>query len=393
MNYLDGIKAEKNEVSIDVADAEYIKMLEQRSFENERRDQHIFEGFTDNEIINYYIFHHRNIHKQDQSLSKNTQDTYLYILNQFQKLMHRILIKDNVLDPEETNIFTSISRRHILLYLELLSKLPSPKTGRPLATGSISTYGTVVKGFLKWLYKMDYLKNDKSVYFPSLEIPKKDIPDRDIYLDQIRRILTKLKQVNVYAYSIVLCLVTTGIRIAALCSIQMRDIKKRVIDGEEYFVIVVKEKGEKERHAVVHPQIFQDLLLPRIRRGESLDIGDQGQGYLFSNSNRRPFNPKKLSTSLSKWIEDAFKEENEKAVLEGRNSDVIPRVSPHVFRHGYAIYMMEIRHKTLSEIQTSLMHSTQATTARYVSNTLAEANDLGREIVPSDFLPHIGLSE
>jgi site-specific recombinase XerD len=134
-----------------------------------------------------------------------------------------------------------------------------------------------------------------------------------------------------------------GLRISEACALETRDI------DAERGVIHVRGKGDKERQALLSPELL--AILRDYWRQES-----PAAPYLFTGRRGRP-----LTAQVAR---QALRLAAAKAGVQRR------RVTPHVLRHSFATHMLE-GGTDLRVIQALLGHQSIHTTTRYVDVSTA----------------------
>lgn len=355
----------------------YIHSLNRKRLENEFMDHAAFEGFTDYEMISYYVFDKKShLHEAN----KNTQKSYFYVLNGFMDFIYRTIEKQNENTTHNVNInriLPTLKPYHLEFYLNYIC--PTNDKGEnigPYKNSTVSTYMTIVKQFFRYLYLNNYIDHDITRRLKSTSLKDSDRPNRDIQLNELQYILHKLQN-DPYKHPIVLLLIVTGLRITAAVDIKMSDISFENVQGTSYYVIGVREKGDVHREVVVKKEFFDKILEHRRARRRSTQVGEQGEGYLFCKRGGEKYNSDYMSTEVTKWLNNVG--------INDPDSPINRKISPHYLRHGYAIYLHSLGY-SMEQIQLSLMHKSISTTRIYLNSTLSKEQDLGSAINISDFL-------
>jgi len=138
-----------------------------------------------------------------------------------------------------------------------------------------------------------------------------------------------------------------GIRISEALALKVSDI-----DMKTGIVFIGHGKGDKKRNVAVNDSAL-NLIEKWIKVRRSLGIK---KGPLFcSHTKGRMGRP-----LASQYVREALKRAATRAGLEGR-------VTPHAFRHGWAVAAMR-GNVALNIIQKQLGHSSLATTTRYLDH-------------------------
>ncbi len=268
---------------------------------------------------------------------------------------------ENFLENELKIPFEEINKKIIERYKAyLVSRDRKTSSGQKpkknLTAGSINRTLSSLRGYLKYLIKMDY----KSPIAPqSIELLKteKNLP-RVGELEEIKKLLEapgqfeKNKIVALRNRAILETFFSTGTRISELINIKLSDIDK---NGR----IFIKGKGKKERFVYLTSRAQRHIK-------KYLEVRAGGDSpYLFVPYRGKNVNlkAKKLSPN---YLEEKVKKYRE---LLGLN---IP-VTPHGLRRAFATYLAE-KGASVAAIQILLGHESLDTTTRYVrvSNRFAE---------------------
>lgn len=341
-------------------------------FDNDRNNEPFLSGLSDSQIIFYYIHRNRSLNKKGE-ISKHTVKSYETILQKFLSLAEKTILSE---DPSHTgSVLEKLSVRHIEFVFRLISTLQYKKGSKYVTykTSTISTYMTVIKQFLKWLYSNDFYDNDVTRTLSGISISAQDRPNRDMHLEDIQLFLRLLKPYRL-RYAIILCLATTGIRVAALTNIKMEDIEKRTIQGNEYYIATVPEKGNVMRTLLFQPELFDIYLTSRKFRNMPLTIGSEGRGYLFVNKNNEKLSPDTLSAQISNWFKQA-------STIDDR---INPKFTAHFIRHMYAIE--QSKYHSPEEIRKALGHASLNTTQIYLEREQQLNNHLSLSLNIDDYL-------
>jgi site-specific recombinase XerD len=135
---------------------------------------------------------------------------------------------------------------------------------------------------------------------------------------------------------------------AGLRASEVTHLKVTDIDSQRMIIRVEQGKGQRDRHAMLSPNLLQ-LLRAWWREGQAKRKMLPG-GWLFPGQN--PVNP--LST---RQLNRAFHAAREAAGID-------KRVSLHSLRHAFATHLLE-QHEDIRTIQVLLGHKKLENTARY----------------------------
>lgn len=143
----------------------------------------------------------------------------------------------------------------------------------------------------------------------------------------------------------------TGVRISELCNIKLEDIDLGDMS------ICITGKGAKERIV----QIVNDEQKSLLNRYIAEFTGDIDKvGYLFVTKNGTRFSEQAARNMVKKY-----------ALASGVNS----RLTPHMFRHAFATYLLE-EDVDIRYIQRLLGHSSIATTQIYCYVTIEKQKQI-----------------
>jgi len=195
--------------------------------------------------------------------------------------------------------------------------------------GYTNLAGHVVKGFLAWSTRQDYIKCNP---MEGMILPKEHPePPRPFTDDEIRRFMAAATTPLVYA--VVMILLDTGLRASEFCGLRMGDV------DFENGTLRVLGKGSKRRVVALNEGPRQALLA-------YLQSRAQLDGTIWPEH----FDRKHLA-----YLLDCL----------GRRAGV-PRIHPHLFRHTFACRFLALTNNPLA-LQALLGHATLDMTRHYVS--------------------------
>ncbi len=237
-----------------------------------------------------------------------------------------------------------VKKNHLRLYLAELQKKYADKTvKRKLAC---------VKSFFSYLkYEETIAENP----FDGIRIAfkEKKVLPKMARLEQIERMLTyqynKLEEGGLTSWerryllrdvTVIEVLFATGVRISELCHIRIEDIDFGDMS------IHIMGKGAKERIVQIANKDIAGLLQAYVDEF-SYDIANVG--YVFVTKNSTRFSEQAARNMIKKY-----------AIASGIHS----RLTPHMFRHAFATYLLE-EDVDIRYIQKLLGHSSISTTQIY----------------------------
>lgn len=239
----------------------------------------------------------------------------------------------------------------------MLAQQAKGKSGYSVATLTRKT--TILKHFLQYLYKEKYITAPLHEGFKAISVRKDDRPNRDVgSIDMVQVLDAFVKTENIYAFSVIQLLVTTGIRNEELCKLCVEDVYTAV-NGSSYMKIV--GKGNKLRDVPLHPSVKESIHYYRQARGVP-SIANAAKGSPFLPTSKG----KALSPSyLVQWLDKQFE----------TIRDVLPcdfkRLTPHYFRHAFAIISHE-NGANIYDIMRSLGHENIETTMIYLAKVFEQ---------------------
>ncbi len=254
----------------------------------------------------------------------------------------------------------------------------SGSRGKPRSERTIQTYARSARAFFHWLVRRDAIERNP---FDRVVFPKVGKPlIRVIEPEEFERLLlacTPPGEVGPLAdraaarnRAILWLLYDTGIRLAELCNLRAGDFDRK------HGTIIVNGKGSKERRIALGNNCQRNLLyyLDRHRPDEEelAEWGDATEDHLFLSETRLPLT--KNGVGL------LFKRIRERAGITDK------RVSPHIFRHSFAIRYLVLGNDPFS-LQELLGHSDMATVKNYMHMNDALIQEQKRKYSPGDHLP------
>jgi integrase/recombinase XerD len=230
-----------------------------------------------------------------------------------------------------------------------------------LSTPSINRFTSAIKGFYKYC-AIEYQIVNPLVDVKSFKVARK-LP-KAISVEEVEALLRASGSLSTSSSLrdrlIIELLYGTGARVAELVGIDISDISKELLDGEDVTILKLRGKGSKERLVPIGKFAVSALddYLVRLRPA-LLAKNSQNERALFLN------NRGKRLTRQSAWttVLSAAKE----AGLQGR-------VSPHVFRHSYATHLLD-GGADIRVVQELLGHASVTTTQIYTLITIDKVRE------------------
>jgi integrase/recombinase XerD len=277
---------------------------------------------------------------------------------------------ESFLDNELKVSFEKINKKTIEQYKAyLVSQDRKTALGqvsaKNLTAGSINRTLSSLRGYLKYLIKMDYPAPVPPQIIEMLRAEKKHGRvgefDEIVKLIESPSSLEKNKKVGIRNRTMLEMVFSTGMRISELVNIKKVQIDKT---GR----VFIRGKGKKERFVYLTPRAFK-----WIQKYIQEARGDDPSPYLFIPSKGKSINKKDKKISPN-YLQERIKRYRE---LLGFN---IP-TSCHSIRHAFATYLAE-NGANPAAIQILLGHESLDTTTRYV-----HASDRYAEKSHHDFHP------
>jgi integrase/recombinase XerD len=292
-----------------------------------------------NVAIATYIDHLRI----ERGLSINSIESYRRDLEKFEKLL-----------IEKDFSFSSITENEISSIIGLL-------TVKGLSTTSINRFLSSLKGFYKYSaveYGIPNPMVDISQFKVLRKLPKAlSVAEISSLIDSTNN---PSNPIALRDRAILEILYGTGARVAELVGIDINDISKDSLGGEEITILKLRGKGSKERLVPLGKFAIEaiDNYLVRLRPA-LLAKNSQNNRALFLNARGTRL------TRQSAW--STVLKAAAATGLEGR-------VSPHVFRHSYATHLLD-GGADIRVVQELLGHASVTTTQIYTLVTIDKVRE------------------
>ena len=373
---LDSIEKQKQNFTniITLWNREYIDEAEFKKENNERDDKYTYEGFSDEEILYYYL--NRQTHfDQEKRIKDASRTLYARDLSQFYFFIKQSteFLQQDVKDYEDDRIWRNLRKRHIRNYQRWLSEeAVSYQSKEKYKASTISRKLGVIRSYLKWLYEIQYIQEPLHVEILSTTVNKHHKPKRELSYEEVKQLLHYYKDNEIH-YALLSVLATTGLRVAEVAHAKWEDLEYDDIRGRYY--LTVDTKGDNERIVSINKEIFNRIVAFRIRRRLPINIGNKNGGTIFQTKNHSAYRENYLSQYISKVIKDtklAFTENI--------------RITPHFFRHFYVQYLYDYKGLAPHVIAAAVGHKNDRTTKEnYLKQRLTKDNDAGNLISEDEF--------
>lgn len=335
--------------------------LQQKIDAAEKGKQNPFRDFDDVEMLMWYI------HEQKHADTKNdrsarTRKEYENELRLFiGQVLHRgAEIGIDIEQVEAGSLFKSLAPRHLRRYQEwLMNESPHVQKRGAYSPATIARKTTILKSFFQYLYRVGYIKVEVANGLRIASVQKDDRPDRDLGPQDVVTILRAFRSIDhPVMFGIVLTLTATGIRNEEFCRLKVEDVKNDRIRGGHY--LTVTGKGNKKRQIPLKAKVFDSIRLFRQARGLPLLSEADPAAPLFTTSRGTAFSPSYLVSYMAKEFEK----------IEGELDDIEVKLTPHVFRHAFAI-TSRLNKVDVYDIMRSLGHEKLETTQIYLEKVFA----------------------
>ncbi|MDR4173615.1 integrase [Bacillus cereus] len=374
--YLENIEKQKQNFSniIAIWNQDYINEAEFKKENNEREDSYTYEGFSDEEILYYYL--NRQTHfDQEKRIKDASRTLYARDLSQFYFFIKQSteFLQQDVKGYVVGQVWRNLRKRHIRNYQKWLSEEAiSYQSKEKYKTSTISRKLGVIRSYLKWLYEIQYIQEPLHVEILSTTVNKQHKPKRELSYEEVKQLLHYYKD-NEINYALLSVLATTGLRVAEVAHAKWENLEYDAIRGRYY--LTVDTKGDNERIVSINKKIFNRIAAFRIRRRLPIDIGNINGGTVFQTKNHTGYRDNYLSQYISKIIKDTQLPFTENI-----------RITPHFFRHFYVQYLYDYKGLPPHVIAAAVGHKNDRTTKEnYLKQRLTKDNDVGKLIGDDEF--------
>ncbi|MGG0234044.1 tyrosine-type recombinase/integrase [Bacillus tropicus] len=373
---LENIEKQKQKFTNIIAlwNRDYINEAELKKENNERKDTYTYEGFSDEEILYYYL--NRQTHfDQEKRIKDASRTLYARDLSQFYFFVKQStdFLQKDVTDFEVGQLWRNLRKRHIRNYQIWLSQEAiSYQSKEKYKASTISRKLGVIRSYLKWLYEIHYIQEPLHIEILSTTVNKQYKPKRELSYGEVKQLLHYYKD-NAINYALLSFLSTTGLRVAEVAHAKWEDLEYDDIRGRYY--LTVDTKGDNERIVSINKEIFNRIVAFRIRRRLPTDIGNKNGGTIFQTKNHTAYRENYLSQYISKIIKDTKLPFTENI-----------RITPHFFRHFYVQYLYDYKGLAPHIIAAAVGHKNDRTTKEnYLKQRLTKDNDAGNLIGSDEF--------
>lgn len=287
------------------------------------------------------------------------------------------LLRTFLQEERTITLVSEIEATDINAWFASMRKTPTSR-GKLRSERTIQTYARSARAFFHWLVRREILTQNP---FDRVAFPKVGKPlIRTIDSEEFERLLlacTPPGEVGPLAdraaarnRAILWLLYDTGIRLSELCGLRLGDFDRK------HGVIVVMGKGSKERRIALGQNCQRHLLyyLDRHRPDEEelAEWGSAGEDHLFLAETRRPLTVNGVTLLFAR--------------LKKRSGITGKRISPHIFRHTFAIRYLKLGNDPFS-LQELLGHEDLSTVRLYMHMNDEDIQEQKRKFSPGDHLP------
>lgn len=272
---------------------------------------------------------------------------------------------------------TEIDAPDITAWFTYLRKTPGGR-GKMRSERTVQTYARSARAFFHWSVRQGFIADNPfdRVTFPKVGKPLiKTITDEEF--EQLLLACAPPNEIGPFAEraaarnrAILWLFFDSGIRLSELINLRVGDFDRK------HGVITVKGKGSKERRIALGQNCLRNLLYyldkHRPDKQELEEWGSLGEDHFFLAETRRPLT--KNGVTL------LFVRLKKRAGLTGK------RISPHIFRHTFAIRYLKLGKDPFS-LQELLGHEDMATVKLYMHMNDDDIQEQKRKYSPGDHLP------
>jgi site-specific recombinase XerD len=287
------------------------------------------------------------------------------------------LLKSFLREERTLALVGEIDAPDINAWFVYLRKTPGGH-GKIRSERTIQTYARSARAFFHWLVRCEIIDRNP---FDRVTFPKVGKPlIRPIEPEEFERLLlacTPPGEVGPLAdraaarnRAILWLLYDTGIRLSELLGLKLADFDRK------HGMLIVKGKGSKERRVALGHNCLRNLLyyLDRHRPDEEelAAWGNADEEHIFLSETRLPLTKNGLTM--------LFKRIKERAGITDK------RISPHIFRHSFAIRYLVLGNDPFS-LQELLGHEDMTTVKNYMHMNDETIQSQKRKYSPGDHLP------
>ncbi|WP_129728318.1 tyrosine-type recombinase/integrase [Ectobacillus funiculus] len=348
-------------------DNKYIHTMNIKIELAEKEGRKKYEYLSDMEVIYYYVHFERDMDEK-KNRKRDTKQIYLKELLTF----CQTLIKDaDVFDirgeevEKKGSLLQVLAPWNIRRYNDWLKTAKLGRGGKPYSVATLAKKVTIIRSFLKHLYTMSYIEAPLHEELQKANVRSEDRPNRDLSYGEVMQILEYYRQErDIFSYTILLALASTGARIQELCQARVKDL----FYAEGKYWLRVTGKRDKQRDLFISDYLFQCICEFRKRRGYETDIKTGDIMPLLLNRNGKIYNFRILSNQVTEMVAKTGLE-----FLKYRENPV----TAHTFRHAFAIMSVEEGNADLYHLMHTLGHESIKTSQIYLEKYMKRKNNVG----------------
>ncbi len=287
------------------------------------------------------------------------------------------LLQDYLKAQQEITLIGDVDAPDISGWFTHMRKTPGGH-GKMRSERTIQTYARSARAFFHWLIRQGTLQDNP---FDRVVFPKVGKPlIQTITDEEFERLLLACAAPNEHGAfaeraairnrAILWVFYDAGIRVSELINLRVKDLDRK------HGIITVTGKGSKERRIALGQNCLRNVLyyLDRHRPDEEelADWGSLGEDHLFLAESRRPLTKNGITLLFSRL--------KKRAAITGK------RISPHIFRHTFAIRYLILGNDPFS-LQELLGHEDMATVRAYMHMNDETIQAQKRKYSPGDHLP------
>jgi len=220
------------------------------------------------------------------------------------------------------------------------------------AAVSINRCLSSIRGFYKWMIRMEKRKNNPCLSLRNVKAPVK-LPSV-LWEDEMSEFSSLPEMAGILwpqrDKALIMAMYTAGLRISEVTSLKMENISSELDEAR------ITGKGGKQRYVFFSEDAISTIeeYLPfRAERLRKAGI-DSKKGALFINMNGKP-----ISISGVRWIITQY----------AQQSNIVKNIHPHVLRHSFATHLVNSG-LDIRLVQEMLGHSNISTTQRYTHTNI-----------------------
>lgn len=248
-------------------------------------------------------------------------------------------LKEYLIQKRGITELESITSHDLKAYVRLKQKAG-------LQPQSIVSMFKMIKAFFSWCEKEEYLKENVAKKVETPKVPKKVL--KGFTVEEVQAMI------NAFSFKNYLEARNKAIiGIMADCGLRAMEVRGLLAENVKETTILVNGKGNKERIVFISPFLKRILIkYDRLKKQYFVDK-DTHNNYFLSYT----------GTDISHVaLDNIIKKAGERAGIKDK------RVSPHTFRHFYAVQSLTTGNIDLYSLSRLLGHSEVQTTQRYLQS-------------------------